>query len=39
KNKKTIARHNNSKHFTSIVTKRRELQEKDSEVNLYEVVI
>ncbi|HBJ1647069.1 putative quinol monooxygenase [Clostridium botulinum] len=39
KNKNAIDIHNNSKHFKSIVPKLQELQEKDSEVNLYEVVI
>lgn len=38
-NKEAIDSHNNSAHFKFIVPKLGELQEKESEVNLYEIVI
>lgn len=37
--KDVIEIHNNSVHFTTIIPKLIELQEKDFEINLYEVVV
>lgn len=37
-NEEAINLHNNSKHFTSIVAKLADLQEGETEVNLYKIV-
>lgn len=38
KDKEAIEVHNNSKHFTSIVPKLKQLKEGDSELNIYKTV-